>query len=59
MLEFIVLGRLPGFSLELTFNWLLLIFAAGLLYYDIQHIKKRKKLQTSQKTSNSGKLRTS
>lgn len=41
MLEFIVTGRIPGSSIELTFNWLLLIAAVVLIYIDFLLVKSR------------------
>lgn len=41
MLEFIVTGRIPGSSIELTFNWLLLITAVVLIYIDFLLVKSR------------------
>ncbi|MCA9332795.1 hypothetical protein KDA00_02880 [Candidatus Saccharibacteria bacterium] len=45
MLEFIVLGKVPGTDLVLTFNWLLLIVAGSLLFYDIKHVINRQKTE--------------
>ena len=44
MLEFIVLGQIPGTSLTITFNWVLLLVATALMIYDIRHIVQRRKL---------------
>lgn len=58
MLEFIVLGKLPGTSIVITYNWLIIIFAGVLLYLDIQHIKKRKNTETSNSKKEVTKLKT-
>lgn len=57
MLEFIVLGKLPGSSIVITFNWLVIIAAGILLYFDIQHIKKRKSTETTKSKKKATKLK--
>ena len=42
MIEFIVLGKIPGTEIYLSFNWLLVIVAGLLLMYDFRHIINRK-----------------
>lgn len=42
MIEFIVLGKIPGTEVYITFNWLIVVVVAGLIFYDLKTIKHKK-----------------
>jgi FtsH-binding integral membrane protein len=42
MIEFIVLGKIPGTEVYITFNWLIVVVVAGLIIYDLKTIKHKK-----------------
>lgn len=42
MLEFIVLGQIPGTTIEITFKGVLIIAATLLATYDFMHIMRRR-----------------
>ncbi len=42
MLELIILGRIPGTTIEITFKWVLVIAATLLATYDFFRVKRRK-----------------
>jgi hypothetical protein len=52
MLEFIVLGRIPGSQLNITFDWVLncglLVLCFYLLLLDIKLIRRRRQTMVSQ-----------
>jgi hypothetical protein len=51
MLNFIVLGIIPGTSIELTLNWLLALFSVvGLLIF-IRHDRKNRRQKKNAVTS--------
>ena len=43
MLEFIVLGQVPGTHLIITFNWVLIVAAFALFGVEIYRISQRRK----------------
>ncbi len=54
MLEFIVLGRIPGSQIQITVDWLLngglLVLCLYLLLWDIKHIRRRHQQMAAQTT---------
>ena len=42
MIEFIVLGRIPGTEIYITFNWLIVVIVCGILIYDMRKMLNRK-----------------
>ena len=57
MLNFIVLGIVPGTSIELTLNWLLLIFSVvGLSIFIRNEIKNRRTKNTKVATDSINQL---
>ncbi len=50
MMEFMVLGEIPGTNLVITFNWLLVMTAVALVAYDATRIMIRKKQTPNQET---------
>ncbi len=46
MIEFIVLGRIPGTEMYITFNWLIVLIVCGLFMYDLRRVLSRKQENT-------------
>ncbi len=51
MLEFIVLGQIPGTSVQISFNWVLIIAASLLSFVEMRKIYFRAKHETSDETT--------
>jgi FtsH-binding integral membrane protein len=51
MIEFIVLGKIPGTEIYITFNWLVVMIVSGLFLYDLRRVISRKQENTDIKKS--------
>ena len=49
MIEFIVLGKIPGTEIYITFNWLIIVIISAVIIYDIKTIKDKKNSNSSSK----------
>lgn len=56
MLEFIVLGQIPGTTLQITFVWFMLVVLIGLLVLDVKIHRAQKLAQPDKRLVRPGKL---
>lgn len=49
MIEFIVLGKIPGTEIYITFNWLIFVIISAIVIYDIKTVINKKHTSTASK----------